>query len=219
MVYSSGSTGRPKGVKQKLAETAIDGPSPMFAVYTRRYGWNPGTVYLLPAPLYHSGPLRFAMTMQHVGATLVVMEHFEARAALELCERHRVTDAHFVPTMMVRLLKLPEHDRLAFDLQSIERVIHGAAPCPPDIKRAMIDWVGPILEESYGGTEGNGLTMISSAEWLRASRLRGTPFRGSDSHRGRGRRRAATGRARAGVFFGRPGVRIPPQSAEDTRGA
>ncbi len=178
MVYSSGSTGRPKGVKQMLAETGIDGPSPMFAVYTRRYGWNPATVYLLPAPLYHSGPLRFAMTMQHVGATLVVMEHFEARAALELCERHRVTDAHFVPTMMVRLLKLPEHDRLAFGLQSIERVIHGAAPCPPDIKRAMIDWLGPLLEESYGGTEGNGLTMISSAEWLEHPGSVGRPFVG-----------------------------------------
>lgn len=166
MVYSSGSTGRPKGVKQSLAETGIDGPSPMFAVYTRRYGWNPATVYLLPAPLYHSGPLRFAMTMQHLGATLVVMERFEARAALALCERYRVTDAHFVPTMMVRLLKLPDHDRDAFDLRSLQRVIHGAAPCPPEIKRGMIDWLGPILEESYGGTEGNGLTMISSREWL-----------------------------------------------------
>ncbi len=166
MVYSSGSTGRPKGVKQKPADTGIDGPSTMFAVYARRYGWSPATVYLLPAPLYHSGPLRFAMTMQHLGATLVVMERFEARAALALCDRYRVTDAHFVPTMMVRLLKLPDHDRNAFDLGSLGRVIHGAAPCPPEIKRGMIDWLGPILEESYGGTEGNGLTMISSEEWL-----------------------------------------------------
>jgi len=166
MVYSSGSTGRPKGVKQRLPDRGIDRPSAMFQVYERRYGWSPRTVYLMPAPLYHAGPLRFAMTMQHVGATLVVMERFEARAALALCERYRVTDAHFVPTMMVRILKEPQAQRSAFDLASLVRVIHGAAPCPPQIKRAMLAWLGPILEESYGGTEGNGLTMISSQEWL-----------------------------------------------------
>jgi acyl-CoA synthetase (AMP-forming)/AMP-acid ligase II len=138
----------------------------MFQVYERRYGWNPQTVYLLPAPLYHAGPLRFALTMQHVGALLIVMEHFDARTALQLCERYRVTDAHFVPTMMVRILKLAAAEREAFDLRSLQRVIHGAAPCPPQIKREMIEWLGPILEESYGGTEGNGLTMISSSEWL-----------------------------------------------------
>jgi fatty-acyl-CoA synthase len=166
MVYSSGSTGRPKGVKQALPDSGIDRPSAMFQVYERRYGWNPQTVYLLPAPLYHAGPLRFALTMQHVGALLIVMEHFDARAALQLCERYRVTDAHFVPTMMVRILKLAAGERAAFDLTSLQRVIHGAAPCPPQIKREMIEWLGPILEESYGGTEGNGLTMISSSEWL-----------------------------------------------------
>jgi long-chain acyl-CoA synthetase len=166
MVYSSGSTGQPKGVKQALLSDGIDRPSPMFQVYERRYQWSPQTIYLLPAPLYHAGPLRFALTMQHVGATLIVMEHFDARAALQLCERYRVTDAHFVPTMMVRILKLPASEREGFDLSSLRRVIHGAAPCPPQIKRAMIEWLGPILEESYGGTEGNGLTMISSAEWL-----------------------------------------------------
>ena len=166
MVYSSGSTGRPKGVKQKLADADIDGPSAMFAVYRERYGWGTDTVYLMPAPLYHSGPLRFAMTMQHVGATLIVMERFDASAALSLIAKHRVTDAHLVPTMLARILKLPETERRTADLSSLERIIHGAGPCAPEIKRAMIDWVGPILEESYGGTEGNGLTMISSAEWL-----------------------------------------------------
>ena len=179
MVYSSGSTGRPKGVKQQLLEAGIDGPSPMFAMYTRRYGWTTDTVYLLPAPLYHSGPLRFAMTMQHIGATLVVMERFDARAALALCERYRVTDAHFVPTMMVRILKLPAAERLSFDLSSVRRIIHGAGPCAPELKRAMIDWLGPILEESYGGTEGNGLTMISSAEWLAHPGSVGRPFVGT----------------------------------------
>ena len=179
MVYSSGSTGRPKGVKQKLPEAGIDLPSAMFQVYERRYGWGPDTVYLLPAPLYHSGPLRFAMTMQHVGATLVVMERFDAARSLELCERYRVTDAHWVPTMLVRLLKLEPAERARHDLSSLRRVIHGAGPCPPEVKREMIAWLGPILEESYGGTEGNGLTMISSAEWLAHPGSVGRAFMGS----------------------------------------
>jgi fatty-acyl-CoA synthase len=179
MVYSSGSTGRPKGVKQTLPDSGIDGPGAMFSVYTQRYGWGPATTYLMPAPLYHSGPLRFAMTMQHVGATLVVMERFDARSALRLCERHRVTDAHLVPTMLARVLKLPEEERLSVDLSSLKRIIHGAGPCAPEIKRAMIDWVGPILEESYGGTEGNGLTMISSQEWLEHPGSVGRPFVGT----------------------------------------
>jgi long-chain acyl-CoA synthetase len=166
MVYSSGSTGRPKGVKQQLRDASIDQPTALFQVYERRFGWGLNTVYLLPAPLYHSGPLRFAMTMQHVGATLVIMERFDALTALRLCERLRVTDAHWVPTMLVRLLKLPPAERDAIDRSSVIRVIHGAGPIAPEVKREVIDWLGPILEESYGGTEGNGLTMISSVEWL-----------------------------------------------------
>lgn len=179
MVYSSGSTGRPKGVKQQLPESSIDQPSAMFRVYESRYGWGTATVYLMPAPLYHSGPLRFAMTMQHVGATLIVMERFDADAALALCERYRVTDAHWVPTMLVRILKLSPEQRAAHDLGSVKRVIHGAGPCPPEVKRAMIDWLGPILEESYGGTEGNGLTMITSQEWLAHPGSVGRAFVGS----------------------------------------
>jgi len=151
----------------------------MFAVYRERYGWGTDTVYLMPAPLYHSGPLRFAMTMQHVGAKLIVMERFDASAALSLIAKHRVTDAHLVPTMLARILKLPETERRPADLSSLERIIHGAGPCAPEIKRAMIDWVGPILEESYGGTEGNGLTMISSAEWLAHPGSVGRPLFGT----------------------------------------
>jgi long-chain acyl-CoA synthetase len=179
MGYSSGSTGRPKGVKQTLPTMSIDKPAAMFQVYERRYAWSPDTVYLLPAPLYHAGPLRFALAMHHLGATLIVMEHFDAAAALELCRRYRVTDAHLVPTMIVRILKLPQDIRAQAELGSLKRIIHGAAPIAPDIKRAMIAWVGPILEESYGGTEGNGLTMISSEEWLRHPGSVGRAFVGS----------------------------------------
>jgi len=135
--------------------------------------------YPMPCPIYHSGPLRFAMAMQQVCATLILMAKFDARESLTLVERHRVTHAHWVPTMLVRLLKLPAEERTRYDLSSVRIVIHGAAPCAPDVKRAMIDWVGPILEESYGGTEGNGLTMITSAEWLAHPGSVGRPFLGA----------------------------------------
>ncbi|WP_157219226.1 AMP-binding protein [Flavisphingomonas formosensis] len=179
MLYSSGSTGRPKGIKQLLPDGGIDGLSKMFAIYADRYGWGADTVYLMPCPLYHSGPMRFAMAMQQIGATLIVMEAFDAAASLVLVERHRVTHAHWVPTMLVRLLKLPPDVRARADLSSLRTIVHGAAPIAPDVKRAAIGWFGPILEESYGGTEGNGLTMISSAEWLAHPGSVGRPFLGA----------------------------------------
>lgn len=179
MLYSSGSTGRPKGIKQVLPDLGIDGLSKMFAIYAERYGWNEDTVYLLPCPLYHSGPMRFSMAMQHLGATLVVMELFDAEQALAITERFRVTHAHWVPTMLVRLLKLPETVKTHYDLSSLRIIVHGAAPIAPDAKRAAIDWFGPILEESYGGTEGNGLTMIGSLEWLAHPGSVGQPFLGA----------------------------------------
>ncbi len=179
MLYSSGSTGRPKGIRQVLPDSGIDELSRMFAIYAQRYGWGEDTVYLMPCPLYHSGPMRFAMAMQHLGATLVVMDKFDAETALALVERHRVTHAHWVPTMLVRLLKLPEEVRARYDLSSLRVIVHGAAPIAPDVKRAAIGWFGPILEESYGGTEGNGLTMISSAEWLAHPGSVGRPFLGA----------------------------------------
>ncbi|KQM97398.1 hypothetical protein ASE85_14015 [Sphingobium sp. Leaf26] len=166
MLYSSGSTGRPKGIKQHLPDDGIDGPSKMFGIYADRYGWGDDMVYLMPCPLYHSGPMRFAMAMQQIGATLIVMEAFEAEGALLLVDQYRVTHAHWVPTMLVRLLKLPAEVKAGYDLSSVRTIVHGAAPIAPDVKRAAIDWFGPILEESYGGTEGNGLTMIGSADWL-----------------------------------------------------
>jgi len=179
MLYSSGSTGRPKGIKQILPDGGIDGLSKMFAIYTERYGWDEDTVYLMPCPIYHSGPMRFAMAMQQIGATLVMMEKFDAETALDYVARHRVTHAHWVPTMLVRLLKLPEAVKARYDLSSVRVIVHGAAPIAPDVKRAALDWFGPILEESYGGTEGNGLTMIGSAEWLAHPGSVGRPFLGA----------------------------------------
>jgi long-chain acyl-CoA synthetase len=166
MLYSSGSTGRPKAIKLPVENPRIDGAPPLYRLFGERFAWSPSTVYLMPAPLYHSGPLRFAMAMGYFGGTVILMEKFDAREALELCERYRVTHAQWVPTMLVRLLKLPPDVRERYDLKHLRFVIHGAAPVSVEVKRAMIEWLGPILEESYSGTEGNGATLISSAEWL-----------------------------------------------------
>lgn len=166
MLYSSGSTGKPKAIKLPVDNPAISGAPPLYRLFGARFGWSESTVYLMPAPLYHSGPLRFAMAMGYFGGTVVLMEKFDALEALRLCERYQVTHAQWVPTMLVRLLKLPGGIRERFDLRSLKFVIHGAAPVSVEVKRAMIAWLGPILEESYSGTEGNGATLISSAEWL-----------------------------------------------------
>jgi acyl-CoA synthetase (AMP-forming)/AMP-acid ligase II len=175
MLYSSGTTGRPKGIVNALPDRSIGTPPPLLqALAAGMYGASPDSIYLSPAPLYHSAPLRFTMTLQRLGATSVVMERFDPRRALELIERHRVTLSQWVPTMFVRMLKLPEEDRRRFDLSSHEVALHAAAPCPIEVKRRMIDWWGPILIEYYAATEGNGSTTIDSEEWLRqASERRG----------------------------------------------
>ena len=127
---------------------------------------GPQTVYLSPAPLYHAAPMRFCMNAMRLGATCVVMEHFEPLAYLALVEKYRVTHSQLVPTMFVRLLKLPDADRAKFDLSTLKFAIHAAAPCPVPVKEKMIDWWGPIIWEYYAGTEGNGMTMVRSQDWL-----------------------------------------------------
>jgi long-chain acyl-CoA synthetase len=123
-------------------------------------------VYLSPAPLYHAAPLRFNLTVQRLGGTCVIMEHFDAAEFLALIERHRVTATQVVPTMFIRLLKLPEAERAQHDLSSLRVAIHAAAPCPIPVKEQMIAWWGPKIKEYYAGTEGNGFCAIDSEEWL-----------------------------------------------------
>jgi len=123
-------------------------------------------VYLCPAPLYHSAPVGWSLVTQRHGGTVVVMERFDALECLRAIEEHRVTHAQFVPTQFVRMLKLPEERRRAFDLSSLRVVVHAAAPCPVEVKRAMIDWLGPKVFEYYAGSESNGMTTIGSVDWL-----------------------------------------------------
>ncbi|GAB2931353.1 acyl-CoA synthetase [Rhodococcus aerolatus] len=167
MLYSSGTTGRPKGIKPPLPDRQVGDPGdPYTAVFGARYGFGPDTVYLSPAPLYHAAPLRFGGVVQALGGTVVVMQRFDAEGALAAIERFGVTHSQWVPTHFVRLLKLPAEVRERHDHSTLRVAVHAAAPCPPEVKQAMIAWWGPVLEEYYSSSEGNGITFVSSAEWL-----------------------------------------------------
>jgi fatty-acyl-CoA synthase len=167
MLYSSGTTGRPKGIKRDQNNGPIDVPNPFLKLLCADMcGMNADSIYLSPAPLYHAAPLRFNMMAITLGGTSVIMESFDAEQFLKLVERHRITQSQLVPTMFVRMLKLPDEVRLRYDISSLKGAIHAAAPCPVDVKAQMIDWWGPILIEYYAGSEGNGVTVSNSQQWL-----------------------------------------------------
>ena len=165
MFYSSGTTGQPKGVKRVLTGAAVDADLPYETLFNFLYGVVPGDVYLSPAPLYHTSPLSFCQVLLRMGATVVVLERWDAEEALRAIQDHQVTFAQFVPTMFVRMLKLPEETRRKYDLSSMRVAVHAAAPCPVPVKEQMLDWWGPIIAEYYGGTEGNGITYLNADEW------------------------------------------------------
>ena len=168
MLYSSGTTGRPKGILKQNQNKAIDSLSPVFRKLLGELAAMDGeSIYLSPAPLYHSAPLGAAMMAAGLGATTILMERFEEESFLKEIEERRVTHTQVVPTMFVRLLKMPVEIRERYDSSSLVSALHVAAPCPVDIKRRMIDWWGPILLEYYAGTEGNGVTAANTEEWLK----------------------------------------------------
>ena len=167
MLYSSGTTGRPKGVETLLTPVPLGAVNPLLKLLViDMCGVGRDSVYLSPAPLYHAAPLRFTMTAVAMGATVVIMKNFDAEGYLAAVEKFRATHSQLVPTMFVRLLKLAPEIRGKYDISSLRGAIHAAAPCPVEIKQQMIDWWGPILIEYYAGTEGNGVTIATSKEWL-----------------------------------------------------
>jgi long-chain acyl-CoA synthetase len=179
MLYSSGTTGRPKGILKPMPDVPFGALSPQLKRVIDFYGLDEDTVYLSPAPLYHAAPLAFNIRTLRAGGTTVVLPRFDAELALAAIEHYRVTHSQWVPTHFIRLLRLPEEVRNRHDLSSHHCAIHAAAPCPVEIKRQMIDWWGPIIREYYGGSEGNGITVIDSNEWLAHPGSVGRPLAGS----------------------------------------
>ena len=164
MIYTSGTTSVPKGVRRQP-------PTPEQAAAIDRmrtlvYGIAPGMRALVPGPLYHSAPNAYGLRASRMGGLLMLMPRFDAEEFLALVERHRISHAFMVPTMFVRLLNLPAEVRRRYDVSSLQFIVHAAAPCPVAVKRAMIEWWGPVLVEFYGGTESGALTVCGSTEWL-----------------------------------------------------
>lgn len=167
MLYSSGATGKPKGIMRPLSGAPFGAGETEFTILLELfYGITGSAIYLSPAPLYHAAPLRWVMAAHRIGATVVVMDRFDAEATLQAISRFKVTHAQFVPTHFVRMLKLPAELRGRYRVSSLQRVAHTAAPCPIEIKKAILGWWGPIVYEYYAGSEGNGFCTIGPDEWL-----------------------------------------------------
>jgi acyl-CoA synthetase (AMP-forming)/AMP-acid ligase II len=167
LLYSSGTTGRPKGICRPLSDEPPELPVAIrHRIWTDEYGLNPESVVLIGGPLYHSLPIRVLQEAHREGATVLSNAKFDPLTALQVIEKYKVTIAVLVPTMLHRMLKLPAEVRSSFNVSSLECVYHTAAPCPIPVKQALIEWLGPIVYEMYGGSEGVGNTIINSPEWL-----------------------------------------------------
>ncbi|MCA3364528.1 MAG: AMP-binding protein [Roseomonas sp.] len=177
-LYSSGTTGLPKGIRRPLIAYA-DRLAPEFDMsWQQLYGFDEKTIYLSPAPLYHAAPNRYVQRTINLGGTAIILRKFDAARCLAVMAEYGVTHSQWVPTMFVRLLALPPEIRGAHDLSHHRCAIHAAAPCPAPVKRAMLDWWGPIIWEYYAGSEGIGTCVIDSATWLRKPGSVGRPVYG-----------------------------------------
>jgi long-chain acyl-CoA synthetase len=166
MLYTSGTTGRPKGVTRSGGGSSLTVANQAAVTLTTIFGYEPGDVHLCSGPLYHAAPLAFSLSLPFVhGVGIVLMDAWDPEETLRLIEEHGVTHTHLVPTMFVRLLKLPPEVRDRYDVTTLRHVLHGAAPCPPNVKAELIDWLGPIVWEYYAATEGVG-TVVDPETWL-----------------------------------------------------
>jgi long-chain acyl-CoA synthetase len=164
IIYTSGTTGTPKGVVRATADDAQREATQ--AMLGKIFQLEPGERTVIPAPMYHTAPNVYALAAATRGMDMTIMSSFDAEEFLRIVAEHRITVVQMVPTMFVRLLALPEDVRTRYDLSSLRWIVHAAAPCPPEVKRAMIDWLGPIIAEYYGGTETGPVVFCTSEEWL-----------------------------------------------------
>ncbi|MFI7441408.1 acyl-CoA synthetase [Nonomuraea indica] len=166
MHYTSGTTGKPKGVRRPLSGLDPDDAAELMTFLLGLFGITPGrpNAHLVTSPNYHTAVTQFGGTALHMGHTLVYMDKWDAEETLRLCERHRITNSHLVPTHFKRLLALPDETRTRYDLSSLRWMIHAAAPCPVPVKRAMLDWWGDCVYEYYAATEGGG-TLATPEDW------------------------------------------------------
>jgi long-chain acyl-CoA synthetase len=165
MIYTSGTTGHPKGVRRHAPTSEQSASAERMRAMI--YGLRPGARALLPGPLYHSAPNSFGLRAGRLGGALVLMPRFEPEEFLRLVEAERIDTIFMVPTMFIRLMRLPEAVRGKYDMSSLHHVIHAAAPCPADVKRAMIEWWGPVIYEFYGSTESGAVTFANSEDALK----------------------------------------------------
>lgn len=181
MHYTSGTTGQPKGVRRKLLGADPDGPAGTYTGLLQLFGITPHDdgVHLTVSPLYHTAVLMFTASSLHMGHTVVLMDKWTPEGTLERIARYRVTTSHMVPTQFHRLLALPEEVRRSYDVSSLRHMVHAAAPCPPEVKRRMIEWWGPAIDEYYAATEGGG-TSVGAAEWLEHPGTVGRPWPNSE---------------------------------------
>jgi len=177
--YSSGTTGRPKGIRRQLWHITPAEAGNLLQPLLMAIEMTSDSVYLSPAPLYHTAPSLWSIAAQAMGVTVVVMEKFDPEQTLDAIARYQVTHGQFVPAMFVRMVKLPESERNSCDVSSLQRVIHAAAPCPVEIKKQMIDWWGPIVDEYYASSEGAGVSFIRAGDWLAHPGSVGKPLIGN----------------------------------------
>ena len=164
MIYTSGTTGKPKGVRRAPATQPVQEYN--VALMTKLFGITPGMRTVLSGPLYHSAPNAYGLTAMRAGGTVILQPRFDPEEMLRLIEAEKITHLYMVPTMFVRMLKLPDEVKRKYDLSSLVDVIHAAAPCPPEVKKRMIEWWGPVINEFYGSTETSGVTYCSATEWV-----------------------------------------------------